>query len=123
MKSILRLCVFAGFFVLLISSFNACTYNKEDELYQVACDTTKVTYDAHIKGILAASCLNCHGVEANRLGSGIRLETYEEVKSNAQSILESVTRSINPMPKGGARLSECTIKKIDVWIKQGTPEK
>ncbi len=123
MKSFSAVCGIFYFFIIAMPIFNACTYNKEDELYQSACDTVKVTYDTHIRGILAASCLNCHGVEANRLGSGIRLETYEEVKSNAQSILGSVTRSVNPMPKGGARLSECTIRKIEVWIKQGALEK
>ncbi|MFN9112858.1 MAG: hypothetical protein ACK5XN_22565, partial [Bacteroidota bacterium] len=99
----------AIFFLLTIAFYCSCTYNKEDELYQLACDTVKVTYDTHIKGIMVASCLNCHGVEADRLGNGIRLETYEEVKSNAEGIFASVTRTINRMPKGGAGLPQCTI--------------
>jgi hypothetical protein len=114
---------FIIFLIAIVPFYFGCTYNKEDEMYQLVCDTTNINYEKDIKPVLVSNCLNCHGVNADRLGDKIRLDSYENARLNADNILEAVKRSNDPMPRGGSRLPACTISKIDLWIKRGTPEK
>jgi mono/diheme cytochrome c family protein len=103
--------------------FSACYYDKEDLLYgQSSCDTSSVKYSVQIKNILKASCLSCHSGTA-AAGAGIKLDDYVSVKKSADngSLLSSVTRTVNPMPKGAARLSSCRIAEIRTWIQNGAP--
>lgn len=103
--------------------FSACYYDKEDYLYgQSVCDTSAVKYSVQIQTILNASCLSCHRGTA-AAGAGIKLDDYTLVKKAVDngSFLSSVTRSVNPMPKGAARLSNCRIAEIQTWIRNGAP--
>jgi hypothetical protein len=99
----------------------ACTYNKEDELYGTACDTTNVKYSVEIQGILSSSCLNCHNSISQQ--GGVNLGSYQNVKEWVDNggLLESVIRENNPMPKGAPRLSSCKINQIRAWINKGAP--
>jgi mono/diheme cytochrome c family protein len=112
--------------LFVISSFvvlSSCYYDKEDLLYGPSqCDTSAVKYSVQIKSILNASCLSCHSGTA-AAGGGIKLDDYTSVKNAATNgtFLSSVTRSVNPMPKGSARLNECRIAEIRTWIREGAP--
>ena len=101
---------------------SACTYHKEDKLYPTTtnCDTSSVRFSVEIKNILNAHCASCHYGNATG-GDGLKLETYEEVKSAAENkiFLESVISDINPMPQNAPRLSACKINQIRAWINQG----
>jgi len=110
------------FFVLGLIFLNAaCTYNKEDELYGIACDTTTVKYSLEIKNILSASCIQCHNT--NDVQGDANLDSYENVKKWVDNglLLESIIREDNPMPKGAPRLSACKINQIRAWINKGAP--
>ena len=116
--------------LFLFSAFigiSACTYNKEDELYVQSnvqtCDTTSVTFNNQVKSILKAHCDKCHAGAATG-GVGIKIETYDEVKSFSENrlLLESIIRDANPMPKNDSRLSSCKINQIRAWINQGLKE-
>jgi mono/diheme cytochrome c family protein len=107
---------------ILILIFSSCTYNKEEELYGLDCDTSNVRYSVEIKNILDASCLSCHAGSAVA-GAGIKLDSYQEVKKYVDQdlLLESITEENNYMPKGGPRLSSCKIDQIRSWINKGAP--
>lgn len=105
-------------------SFLSCTYNKEDELYGTACDTTDMRFSVEIKNILKAHCIDCHGGNAIG-GAGIKLETYEDVTAfidTDTTLLKSTTRLQNPMPKNSSRLAPCKINQITAWINQGAKD-
>ena len=115
--------------ILFISSafvgINSCTYNKEDELYAQACDTTSVTYNNQVKEILKTHCLNCHGNDIFLIEGGRKnLEGYENAKSSYLRILSRVIDENNPMPPppNYPRLSSCKIDQIRAWINQGLKE-
>jgi hypothetical protein len=113
------------FLLLFILGFTflnaACTYNKEDELYGIVCDTTNVKYSVEIQGILSSSCLNCHNSISQQ--GDVNLGSYQNVKEWVDNggLLESVIRENNPMPKDAPRLSSCKINQIRAWINKGAP--
>ncbi|MFO0415442.1 MAG: c-type cytochrome [Bacteroidota bacterium] len=107
----------------LVIFFSSCYYDKEDILYGPSqCDTSAVKYSVQVTSILNASCLSCHSGTA-AAGGGIKLDSYNAVKAAADngSLLSSVTRSVNPMPKGAARLNECRIAELRTWVRNGAP--
>lgn len=97
-----------------------CSYENEEEAYaDIICDTTDVSYAFDIKPILQASCYQCH---SNAIGLGnIRLENYEDVKAQIDAISGAINHSpgYSPMPKGGGKLDDCSIEKIEIWMKNG----
>ncbi len=106
-----------------VTFFSSCYYDKEDLLYGPSqCDTSAVKYSVQVTSILNASCLSCHSGTA-AAGGGVKLDNYSAVKAAADngSLLSSVTRSLNPMPKGAARLNECRISELRTWIRNGAP--
>jgi cytochrome c553 len=106
--------------VFIISS---CYYDKEELLYgNTPCDTAAVKYSVQIVNTLNAACMSCHGGTAAS-GGGVKLGDYASLKTYADNglLLNAITRTNNPMPKGGARLSDCRIAEIRTWIRNGTP--
>ncbi|MBL0357794.1 MAG: hypothetical protein IPP72_13315 [Chitinophagaceae bacterium] len=89
-----------------------------------ACDSSQFTYAAKVKPILQTNCLGCHsGVAAS--GGYIPLDTYDGVKE--QALFGTLYISINhtgtyPMPKNGAKLSDCKIAVVRKWIESGAPD-
>jgi hypothetical protein len=103
--------------------FTSCYYDKEDLLYAGSkCDTSNVKFSVQINTILNSGCITCHGGTAAN-GGGIKLGTYADVKTYADNglLLNAVSRTINPMPKGGSRLSDCRIAEISTWIRNKAP--
>jgi mono/diheme cytochrome c family protein len=111
------------YFLLIVLAASSCYYDKEELLYGAnVCDTTNVRYSVHIATIINSNCISCHGGTAAN-GGGIKLGTYADVKVVADngSLLNAVSRSASPMPKGGPRLSNCRIAEISTWIRTGAP--
>lgn len=119
------------FYIVLCLSFlcltwTSCFYDKGDVVYPttaVTCDTTNVTYSNQIVSILNAECNYCHGAAANSIGGGIYLNTYAAMKpyvSNG-SLLNSILQNgkASPMPRNGSKMDNCSISKIQSWIKKG----
>lgn len=89
---------------------NRCTDNSP-------CDTlSSVTYSGFVKPLLTTYCTGCHGTQG-----GVSLQTYNDVRNQALSgqLYTSVSRAVNPMPKGSQRLSDCDIRKLKRWIDAG----
>lgn len=117
-----------GASILLTTS---CYYDNEEKLYEeylAACDTTAISFSADIKPILAVNCDNCHSTaSAPLLGSGINLNDAEKIAAFEVQypgrFYSSVAhvRPYSPMPKGSRKLDNCSLAKIDAWVKAGTP--
>jgi mono/diheme cytochrome c family protein len=106
---------------------SGCYYDKRDLVYAPSngsCDTASVTYSITIQSILAANCYSCHSGSASA-GGGIALDSYNGVQpyiKNGQLVKDvAQTTGANPMPKGGAKLDNCSINKIIAWINKGAP--
>ncbi len=120
MKSLTLL--FASVFIMAITG---CYYDKEEVLYPnaAACDTSGVTYSGTVSVIMQQSCLSCHSAASAQ--GNVVLAAYNDVKTYAQSgALVGVIKhssGYSPMPKGGNKLKACDIRKIELWIANGTP--
>jgi len=111
--------------ITIILLFNSCTYDNIEELYPepISCDTLDVTYSTDILPVLTASCITCHS--GSTPAGNIRLQTYDEIvaAANNGSLLGVIRHDPNwsPMPKNGAKLSDCYISKMEIWIENDTP--
>ena len=116
--------LFIGLSMLLLS---ACYYDKKDQVYPQAavstCDTANITYTITVTTVLNANCNNCHGANANTLGAGIVLNSYATVKPYITNgrLVNSILQNGNasPMPKNMAKMDNCSINKIILWVNKG----
>jgi hypothetical protein len=115
-------------FVTILLFSASCYYDSEEALYpslNSSCDTTNVTFSAKIVPILANNCLSCHSNStAASAGNNIRLQDYVDVKARTTAIAGSIKHSgtFSPMPKNGGKLNNCSIKLVDIWIRNGAPD-
>jgi len=118
-----KIIIFIGIFL-----FSACYYDKKDLIYSqvvvATCDTTNITYAVTVTNILNTSCNNCHGAaSANLIGGGIFLHTYSAVKPYVTNgkLINSILQNgqASPMPKNMAKLDQCTINKLILWVNKG----
>ena len=96
---------------------NACDENAG------MCDTINgAKYATFVKPLIQAKCQGCHS-GSNPQG-GVKLTTFAEIKTEALSgtLYNSVTKSSGWMPKGGAKLDNCAISKLRIWIDGGALE-
>jgi mono/diheme cytochrome c family protein len=111
--------------IAIISLLSSCYYDNEEVLYpnNGNCDTTNVTYTNTIQPIMSQSCTGCHG--SSSPSGGIDLTTYSLVRASAEdgSLLGTMAfqSGYSPMPKGGNKVSDCTLNKIQAWINKGYP--
>jgi hypothetical protein len=121
------------FFTLIIflgSLATSCYYDREDELYPktaVTCDGAAAKYSTDVKVALdrlACTSSGCHGSGA---AGGIQIETYDNLKAYITrakaNFLGSIkhTSGFSAMPKGGGKLTDTEICKIEGWITAGMP--
>ncbi len=94
---------------------------KNNSCQPSACDTANVTYSATIKPIIANKCQGCHSGTA--ASGGIDLSTHERLKAKVSDgrLWGAVNHlaGYSPMPKGGAKLSDCELGQIKLWIDGG----
>ena len=110
--------------ILLISSLLSCTNTSEDDLIvPVQQLSDPVTYEAHVKPIIEANCLNCHSNPPQN-GAPISLDNYPDV-TNAYingGLLNRISAQPGQggfMPVGGTRLSQSSIDLIVEWEADG----
>jgi hypothetical protein len=113
----------------LVITLTACYYDNEEDLYgstTTTCDLqTVVKFSETISPLISSQCgtSGCHSTASK--AAGISLGTYDAIKSYITSskavFLGSIKResSYSPMPKGGTKLSDCNIQKIESWINAG----
>lgn len=82
------------------------------------CDTLNVSYPATVFPIFETYCLSCHSGTAPE--AGLDLANYSVVAQLAQNgTLLAVIRQepgYAAMPPGGAKLTDCELAKIEIWI-------
>ncbi len=88
------------------------------------CDTTVYTYSGAIRPIIGNKCQGCHsGTNAQ---GGIDLGTYAGVRSTVLDgrLWGAVNHlaGYSPMPRNGAKLSDCEIDQVRKWIDSGALE-
>jgi cytochrome c5 len=114
-------------FGLIAFSVAGCYYDNEEDLYPVvvipACDTVNVSYAATVLPVLESECYSCHD-QSTRFGN-VLLEGYDNLKTYVDNGLFwgaiAHLDGFSAMPKGGNRLPDCDLDKIQAWINQGAP--
>ncbi len=112
--------------MLAVSSFESCYYDKAELLYpgsKLPCDTITVPrFSTDVLPVMNANCnaSGCHNTAS--ASSGVILDTYDGIKTQViNGQLMSSTGTNGSMPKGAAKLSSCTLTRIQKWIDSGTP--
>lgn len=112
---------------LIVIYLGSCYYDNEQELYgNEQCNTDNVSYSTDIVPILERNCQLCHSSStAAVLGAGFNLEGHENllILVNSGAFVGSVRHDAgwSPMPKGGGKIPDCDIRKIERWIEDGSP--
>jgi len=87
------------------------------------CDSNEFSYSGAIKPILDNNCKGCHN--NTLMSGGNSFETYTSTIAvvNSGRFLGAIKHQsgYSAMPKGGVKLSDCQIMKIEKWIASGTP--
>ena len=87
------------------------------------CDTTNITYSGFVAPLLTTYCVGCHSGGAP--SAGITLNTHAGVQSVALNgrLYGAISHAsgFQPMPRGSAKLPQCTIDKVKSWINDGAP--
>lgn len=109
--------ILAGLFIV------AC--GGDDDPMMNTCETEGLTYTNDIAAIVNSSCATsvaCHGAST----AYFPMDNYASLTEHPDfgRLSGSINHSANfsPMPKGGNKLDDCTIDKIDQWINDGSPE-
>jgi hypothetical protein len=108
--------------IIPIIVLTSCYYDNEEVLYgEEQCTTDSVTYLSTISPIISTNCLGCH---YNGNTTGVTLETYAQVKTQADNgnLVGVVTHSPGypAMPKNNPKLSKCDIDAITKWVESGS---
>ena len=116
-----QILLFTGMAIAL----NACYYDNVEDLYpqSAPCDTTNITYSGVVFPIINSNCTGCHSGSAP--AGNVKLENYNDIVSsvNSGALMGAIRHESNwsPMPKNGAKLDDCTISKLEIWIDDGMP--
>lgn len=85
----------------------------------VECDTSNVTYPGTVFPILQAKCMECHSGPTPQ--GNLDFNNYSQVAYLAQTgVLMGALRhqaGYEPMPKDGNMLDDCTLAKINIWVR------
>jgi hypothetical protein len=87
----------------------------------VKCDSAVSGFTAVIQPMMTKYCVGCHAYP--NASAQVELSGYSGVKNAInQGLLKSLDHSgYYPMPKGGAKLSDCEINQVRNWIQRGAP--
>lgn len=111
--------------IVFLSFLSSCKYDNEETLYGDVCDTSQVTYTNDILPVFQQKCYSCHH-DVLPLYGNLDLADFDHIKRVVDNgrLLKYIKHEPDgiPMPKGGAKLPDCTILKIENWINQGIPK-
>lgn len=109
-------------FLPLAGFLAGCAYNylekKPDFIVPpvVTCDTVNRYKWADVDLILNdQGCIGCHETQVPVLKDEATFKTY--ISANRQRFKDAINfRGAHPMPKGGSKMPEADIKKLENWI-------
>lgn len=117
--------LFSGLFLFFSTG---CYFDKEEELYPGAvCDTSDTRYSVVLQPIIQAQCLSCHSnSQAPVAGNGVSFEGYTNLTNylngpGQEIFLGAINRlpGFPQMPKNSPPMSDCDVRKIEIWIEKG----
>ena len=106
-------------------SFQSCVNNNEEDLYGIKpCDTTDITWESPVRGILQQYCVMCHG--PSFAAKGVRHDSYESEKivindGRLRGVINHLP-GYSKMPKDRGKLPECELNILNTWLDNGAPE-
>lgn len=108
--------------LLLLFILSGCYYDHEETLYPDSCTVpTQATFSVNVLPLLDQRCNSCHS--GSSPSGGIVLTNYTEVMKSVNNgkLIGSINRNPGfvPMPKNNAKLSDCQIQTIQLWIDSG----
>ena len=108
--------------LFIASSFAGCYFDNEEDLYPFGnCNTTAITYLIDVQPVIQSKCYQCHDSSTN-FGQ-VNLDSYQSVRQFALNgrLFGAINHEngFSPMPKNAAKLADCDIQKIAVWINEG----
>ncbi len=109
---------------MFIAFFNSCTYFNEEELFpNQDCDTANINYSIDIQPIFEQNCYLCHNPVLYYGNLNLEDNNHIQRVIDDGKLLRNIRHEPDgiPMPKGGAKLSDCKIIKIENWINKGNP--
>jgi mono/diheme cytochrome c family protein len=118
---------FVYIMLLGLTILTSCYYDKEELLYGApapCADTTgTISYTAKVVPILQASCYGCHSGGSPSGGQAMGTYSTDRAMALNGKLLGVITHAngFSPMPKGGAKLSNCNIAIVRKWIEAGAP--
>jgi len=129
MRDIFRFKMYVIPVLILVGALMAggCYYDSKEFLFPElasSCDTNNISYSGSVQPVLSQYCLSCHSnAAAQNFGANIRLEDYADVLTQAQNgrLVGAISHQspYSPMPKGTAKLSDCIITSISLWVDSG----
>lgn len=115
---------FSIFVLAVLLSFMSCS--KDDTTSSIDCAGTTPKYSTEIAAIMNTSCANAGCHDAVTKAEGYNLSTYASTVTATKSsaFLKSIKHEsgATAMPQGGSKLPDATIKIIQCWIQNGTPQ-
>ena len=111
--------------ITMLILLNSCYYDNVEDLYPQApsCDTSNITYSNDVLPVINAKCTGCHSSSAP--AGNVKLASYDDIVASANngSLMGTIRHESgwSPMPKNAAKLDNCTITKLEIWIAEGTP--
>lgn len=112
----------AGTAMAMLAVAAGCSYSHGSEPSPCN-DPTPATYAAVVSPIFTSSCRRCHGATVYQTqGGGVDLSSYQGIKNIPSNLLlGSIEQQpgYDAMPKGGPKLSDCDIARIQAWIAAG----
>jgi hypothetical protein len=114
--------------VLLIVSLmcSSCYYDNEEYIYgdNIECDTLGITYENFVADLMTLHCDACHNPGSP--SGNIITSDYNDllVIINNGKLHGAVNHlpGYSPMPKGGNKLPDCDISKLNSWLNDGYPQ-
>lgn len=89
------------------------------------CDSTDISFSAHIFPIFSDNCIGCHSGSTPQ--AGLSLSNYAEISATALRSDDPIINSLlgnapfSLMPFGQDPLEDCQINMIQLWINDGAP--
>jgi hypothetical protein len=113
--------IFSVFSIACIAAMISC--GSDDEL---DCTGVAPKYNSEVNLILSASCgsAGCHDVTTKSAGVDLSSYAASVAATKSDKFLKSIKHEsgASKMPQGGDKLPDATIKVIECWIKNGTPQ-
>lgn len=101
------------------SIYNWIFYGALNENCGTFCDTSQIGFNTKVWPIISQSCTSCHsGTDPS---GSIKLENYSDVASiSGNNLLINVLKADGaPLMPPDFKLSDCKIRQIEIWLKNG----